>query len=75
MRNTLRRVTLSIAFAGTLAVGPATAQAQVSQVTCFQNYISCVDRASQLAGFWQRTAAGADCYVSLLACIARAFHP
>ncbi len=73
MRNALRRITLSLVFAATLAVG-ASAQAQVSQVNCFQNYFSCLDRASQLSTWWQRSAAGADCYVAFTACIYHAYH-
>jgi len=72
-----RRLILAFSLAGVFAVSslyPANAQAQ-TQTTCFQNYFNCLDRASQLSGFWARTAAGADCYVTFTACIYHAFHP
>lgn len=75
LRTRARRLILGISFVGafaTAALYPASAQAQTSQVSCFQNYAACIDRASQLAGWWNRSAAGADCYVNLLGCIRRA---
>jgi hypothetical protein len=37
--------------------------------TCFLDYAYCMDRASNLPTWWERSAAGLDCTVDLTACI------
>jgi hypothetical protein len=36
---------------------------------CGTRYATCVDRASQLSGFWARGSAGLDCAASYVRCV------
>jgi hypothetical protein len=72
MNTRLRRLASSVALTLALiaVVAPShTAQAIASRTTCFQNYVGCMDRAGNLPTFIQRSAAGLDCSVDLVACV------
>ena len=67
-----RRGLLLLAFVFSLVgvLGEAApAEALASRTSCFSNYYTCMDNASQLDGFWRRAAAGGDCFVDLAICI------
>jgi hypothetical protein len=53
--------------AGFVAAPPARAN------SCIQFYAECLVRAADLQTFWQRSAAGVDCYLDTVACLRRAY--
>jgi len=55
-----------------LAAGLAAA-APVQGASCVQGYAQCLVDASDLAAWWQRTAAGIDCYLDAVACLKGAY--
>jgi len=71
-----RRSLLLLAFVFSLVgfLGEAVpAEALASRTSCFSDYYTCMNNASELDGFWRRAAAGMDCYVDLAACVYRVF--
>jgi hypothetical protein len=52
----------------TLLSMPTTARASDD---CILDYANCVDAASDLSSFWQRSGAGLRCYLNLLSCFQR----
>ena len=40
---------------------------------CIQRYAECLVRAADLDTWWQRSAAGIDCYLDGVACVRRAY--
>lgn len=40
---------------------------------CIQNYAECLVRAADLDTWWQRSAAGIDCYLDTVACVRAAY--
>jgi hypothetical protein len=58
----------------TLAVTASLAAAAPAQgSSCILNYAECLVRAADLDTWWQRSAAGIDCYLDTVACIRRSF--
>jgi hypothetical protein len=58
----------------TLAVTAGLAAAAPAQgSTCILNYAECLVRAADLDTWWQRSAAGLDCYLDTVACIRGAY--
>jgi hypothetical protein len=55
-----------------LAAGLATA-APVQGASCVQNYAQCLVDASDLGTWWERTAAGIDCYLDTVHCLKGAY--
>lgn len=55
-----------------LAAGLATA-APASGASCVQGYAQCLVDASDLDTWWERTAAGIDCYLDAVACLKGAY--
>jgi hypothetical protein len=53
--------------AGLAAAAPADA------ATCIQRYAECLVQASDLATWWQRSAAGIDCYLDAISCLKLAY--
>lgn len=62
--------TLVPAFA--LAAGLATA-APAHGASCVKGYAQCLVDASDLATWWERSAAGIDCYLDAVACLKGAY--
>lgn len=58
--------TLSLAAA--LAVAPPAHGSR-----CIQDYAECLVRAADLDTWWQRSAAGIDCYLDAVACVRAAY--
>jgi hypothetical protein len=56
--------------AGSLSGTAAEAQ---TRARCFTEWAICMQDASDLPGFWDRTFAGADCNLTLAGCVARVF--
>ena len=63
-------VLLSMVLVSVMA--PSAAVALDNRSQCFQNYGWCMFDASLYDSWWRRIAAGADCYVDLVACVRRA---
>lgn len=63
-----RWIAPTLAFAAVLAV-PEPARA----ANCIQRYAECLVRASDLDTWWQRSAAGIDCYLDAVACLRQAY--
>lgn len=60
----------SIALVAALAFAVPTRTTQAMPAgDCGTRYVTCVDRASQLDGFWARSKAGIDCAVNYVQCI------
>jgi hypothetical protein len=58
----------------TLAVTASLAAAAPAQgSSCILNYAECLVRAADLDAWWQRSAAGLDCYLDTVACIRGAY--
>ncbi|HEX9304602.1 MAG TPA: hypothetical protein VGA31_09165 [Thermoanaerobaculia bacterium] len=55
-----------------LASGLAVA-APLHANNCIQSYAECLVRAADLETWWQRSAAGIDCYLDGVACVRRAY--
>jgi hypothetical protein len=55
-----------------LAAGLATAL-PAAGATCVQGYAQCLVDASDLDTWWQRTAAGIDCYLDAVSCLKGAY--
>jgi len=55
-----------------LAAGMAT-PAPAPGADCIRFYASCLVRASDLGTWWERSAAGIDCYLDTIACVRRAY--
>ncbi|HEY3172351.1 MAG TPA: hypothetical protein VGK86_07225 [Thermoanaerobaculia bacterium] len=55
-----------------LATGLAAA-APVHAGNCIQSYAECLVRAAELETWWQRSAAGIDCYLDGVACVRRTY--
>ena len=55
-----------------LASGLAVA-APLHANSCIQSYAECLVRAADLQTWWQRSAAGIDCYLDGVACVRRAY--
>ncbi len=55
-----------------LAAGLATA-APARGANCIQRYAECLVTASDLETWWQRSAAGIDCYLDAIACLRQAY--
>ncbi len=62
--------TLVPAFA--LAAG-LTLAAPVQGASCVKGYALCLVEASDLGTWWERTAAGIDCYLDAVACLKGAY--
>ncbi len=76
MMKICRRGLLLLAFIFSLVgfLGEAVpAEALASRTSCFSNYYRCMNNASELDGFWRRSAAGMDCYIDLASCVYRVF--
>jgi hypothetical protein len=59
---------LAFAAAVILALVSHTADA-LPAGDCGTRYVNCVDRASQLDGFWARSKAGLDCAANYVRCV------
>ena len=55
-----------------LAAGMATA-APAPAADCIRFYAGCLVRASDLGTWWERSAAGIDCYLDTVSCLKRAY--
>jgi hypothetical protein len=55
-----------------LAAGMATA-APAPGADCIRIYAGCLVRVSDLGTWWERSAAGIDCYLDAVACVMRAY--
>ena len=55
-----------------LAAGMATA-APASAADCIRFYASCLVQASDLGTWWERSAAGVDCYLDAVSCLREAY--
>lgn len=55
-----------------LAAGLVSA-APASGASCVQGYAQCLVDASDLDTWWERTAAGVDCYLDAVACLKGAY--
>ena len=55
-----------------LAAGMSAA-APASGADCIRFYASCLVRASDLGTWWERSAAGIDCYLDTVSCLKRAY--
>lgn len=55
-----------------LAAGLATA-APAQGASCIRNYADCLVRAADYQTWWERTAAGLDCYLDAVACVRGAY--
>jgi hypothetical protein len=55
-----------------LAAGLATA-APAQGADCIRSYAECLVVAADLDTWWQRSAAGIDCYLDAVACVRRAY--
>lgn len=53
--------------AGIVAPAPAPA------ADCIRFYASCLEKASELGTWWERSAAGIDCYLDTVNCLKRAY--
>ena len=61
-------------LAPALAVAAGLAAAPPAQgASCIQFYAECLVRAADLQTWWQRSAAGVDCYLDTVACLRRAY--
>jgi hypothetical protein len=61
-------------LAPALAVTAGLAAAPPAQgAGCIQFYAECLVRASDLETWWQRSAAGVDCYLDTVACLRKAY--
>ena len=55
-----------------LAAGMATA-APASGADCIRFYAGCLEKASELGTWWERSAAGIDCYLDTVSCLKSAY--
>lgn len=55
-----------------LAAGIATA-APAPAADCIRFYAGCLVKASDLGTWWERSAAGIDCYLDTVSCLKRAY--
>lgn len=55
-----------------LAAGIATA-APAQGASCIRIYAECLVRAADFSTWWERTAAGIDCYLDAVACVRGAY--
>lgn len=72
MKRLLRRTVSRLAFlvlSGFCFLQAVTVQAAPSRTSCFRDYYSCLDWASNFPDFWRRTVSGLDCAVDLVACV------
>ena len=58
----------AVAVAAGLAAAPPAQGAG-----CIQFYAECLVKAADLQTWWQRSAAGVDCYLDTVACLRRAY--
>jgi hypothetical protein len=49
------------------------ASAPAQGANCIQFYAECLVRAADLQTWWQRSAAGVDCYLDTVACLRNAY--
>lgn len=71
-----RRFLVSIAIVLSLAMVPALATADGfgsggGGSTCVLTYVRCLNAAANLPTWWERSAAGLDCFVDMAICIER----
>jgi hypothetical protein len=55
-----------------LAAGIATA-APASGGDCIRFYAGCLEKAAELGTWWERSAAGIDCYLDTVSCLKRTY--
>lgn len=58
----------ALAFAASLSI-----VAPASGASCVRQYVQCLVAASDLETWWERTAAGLDCYLDAVACVRAAY--
>lgn len=58
----------TLSFASLIAAAPPARGAN-----CIQNYAECLVKAADLQTWWQRSAAGIDCYLDGVACVRDAY--
>lgn len=71
---TLTRIASPRFLAPTLSLATLLASTPPAHAAnCIQNYAECLVRAADLDTWWQRSAAGIDCYLDAVACVRAAY--
>jgi hypothetical protein len=71
--NPVRLVSSRVLVPGLALAASLTAAAPASGATCIQNYAECLVRVADYDTWWQRSAAGIDCYLDAVSCIRAAY--
>ena len=58
---------------GLALVAGLSSSAPAQGADCIRFYASCLVRASDLGSWWERSAAGIDCYLDTVSCLKRAY--
>ena len=56
---------------GLALVAGLAAPAPAPAADCIRFYAGCLEKASELGTWWERSAAGVDCYLDTVACLRR----
>jgi hypothetical protein len=71
---TLHRIVSPRTLAPAIALAAGLVAAPPAQgASCIQGYAQCLVAASELATWWERSAAGIDCYLDTVACLKAAY--
>ena len=71
--NLVRLASVRLLASGLAAVSALAVAAPLHANTCIRGYAECLVRAAELEFWWQRSAAGIDCYLDTVACVRRAY--
>ncbi|HEX9287352.1 MAG TPA: hypothetical protein VF999_08820 [Thermoanaerobaculia bacterium] len=71
--NLVRLVSRPLMVSGLALAAGLVSAAPVHAASCIQGYAECLVRAADLDTWWQRSAAGIDCYLDTVACIRGAY--
>jgi hypothetical protein len=71
--NPVRLVSPRFLAPGLALVAGLASAAPLHATSCIQGYATCLVRAADLETWWQRSAAGIDCYLDTVYCLRMAY--
>jgi len=71
--NLVRLASVRLLASGLAAVSALSVAAPLHANSCIRSYAECLVKAADLEFWWERSAAGIDCYLEAVACVRRAY--
>jgi hypothetical protein len=71
--NLSRLASPRLLASGLVVAAGLTLSTPASGASCIQQYAECLVRAADLDTWWQRSAAGIDCYLDTISCLRAAY--